>query len=75
MLIDCDSCAARGQACSGCVVSVVLTPPALSAVDWDDTERRALTALTEGGLRPALLMTPAPLPGQPRRMDPTRRVG
>jgi hypothetical protein len=75
MLIDCDSCAARGQACSGCVVGVLLSPPPLSAVDWDDAERAALAALTQGGLRPTLLVTPAPLPARPRRIEASRRVG
>jgi hypothetical protein len=75
MLIDCDSCTARGRACSTCVVSVLLSPPVLSAVDWDDTERGALGALVGGGLRPTLLMTPAPLPGEPVRIDASRRAG
>lgn len=28
MLIDCDSCTVRGAACSGCVVTALLEPPA-----------------------------------------------
>jgi len=75
MLIDCDSCAVRGQACSDCAVTVLLTPPPLSAVDWDETERAALAALRDGGLRPVLLVNPAPLPPAPRRIGPARRAG
>ncbi|MET7402784.1 hypothetical protein ABZS66_55825 [Dactylosporangium sp. NPDC005572] len=30
MLVDCDSCSVRGNACSGCVVTLLLdTPPAI----------------------------------------------
>jgi hypothetical protein len=53
MLIDCDDCAVRGLACSDCVVTALLgTPP--DGVRLDDTERKALAALAEGGLVPPL---------------------
>jgi hypothetical protein len=53
MLIDCDSCQVRGDACSGCVMTVLLgiTP---GVVEIDATERRALDALAGGGLVPPL---------------------
>lgn len=31
MIIDCDSCAVRGQACGDCVIGVLLGPPAAAA--------------------------------------------
>jgi hypothetical protein len=54
VLIDCDSCAARDRACSDCVVSALLNPPAGAAVDLDTDEQRALGALASGGLLPPL---------------------
>jgi hypothetical protein len=57
MLIDCDTCAARGDACSDCVLSVLLAPPPV--VEWDEDERRALALLADAGLLPRLrLVTP-----------------
>ena len=46
MLVDCDQCAVRGPACSGCVVTVLLgsTP---DGVEWDETERAALGVLAD----------------------------
>ena len=57
MLIDCDSCTARGLACDDCVVSVMLGP--VAGLELDDTEHRALQALAEGGLVPRLRLTVA----------------
>ncbi|MBL7489186.1 hypothetical protein I6A60_25530 [Frankia sp. AgB1.9] len=57
MLIDCDTCSARGDACSDCVLSVLLAPPPV--VEWDEDERRALALLADAGLLPRLrLVTP-----------------
>ncbi|ONH28402.1 hypothetical protein [Pseudofrankia asymbiotica] len=57
MLIDCDSCVARGDACKDCVLSVLLAPPPV--VEWDEDERRALALLADAGLLPRLrLVTP-----------------
>ena len=57
MLVDCDQCAVRGPACSGCVVTVLLgsTP---DGVEWDETERAALGVLAESGLVPPLRLVP-----------------
>ena len=57
MLIDCDACAVRGPACSGCVVTVLLgsTP---DGVEWDETERAALGVLADSGLVPPLRLVP-----------------
>jgi hypothetical protein len=53
MLIDCDRCEVRGHACSGCVVTALLggTP---DGVEWDETERAAIEALSDSGLVPPL---------------------
>jgi len=58
MLIDCDSCAVRGDACSDCVMSVLVAPPPV--VEWDEDERRALALLADAGLLPRLRLV-APL--------------
>jgi hypothetical protein len=57
MLIDCDTCAVKGLACSGCVVTVLLgsTP---DGVEWDETERAALGVLADSGLVPPLRLVP-----------------
>jgi hypothetical protein len=84
MLIDCDTCAARGDACGDCVVSVLLPPPV--AAEWDEAERRALAALAAGGLiawpapleRPAAARGRSPLPvplPMPMAGLPVRRAG
>lgn len=58
MLIDCDSCAVRGDACTDCVMSVLVAPPPV--VEWDEDERRALALLADAGLLPRLRLV-APL--------------
>ena len=57
MHIDCDHCAVKGAACSGCVVTVLLgsTP---DGVEWDETERAALGVLADSGLVPPLRLVP-----------------
>lgn len=57
MIIDCDGCQVRGDACGDCVVAVLLgAPPELEA-----DEQRALGVLAEAGLVPPLrLVTPDP---------------
>jgi hypothetical protein len=57
MLIDCDGCGERGKGCGDCVVSVLLGAPP-TGIHLDDTERRALEVLAEGGLVPRLRLTP-----------------
>jgi hypothetical protein len=62
MLIDCDTCAARGPACGDCVVTVLLGAPVTgqgeSGVDLDGAERRAIEVLAESGLVPPLRLVP-----------------
>lgn len=67
MIIDCDSCQARPLACSDCVVSVLLGPPA--ALDLDDGERVALGVLAGSGLVPPLRLVEPPSPGGPAASD------
>lgn len=50
MIIDCDGCAVRGDACGDCVVAVLLgAPPEITAA-----EQRAIDVLAEAGLVPPL---------------------
>ena len=55
--VDCDTCSARGPACSDCVVSVLLGMPG-PRVDLDRDEQRALSALAGSGLVPPLRLIP-----------------
>lgn len=72
MLIDCDSCTARGARCAECVVTVLLAPPR-GAIAWDADERRALRILAEAGLVPGPgRVEAAVLDQSPRRQ---RRAG
>jgi hypothetical protein len=59
MVIDCDGCGVRGLACGDCVVTVLLGAPP-EGVQLDDTERRAIAALAEGGLVPPLRLVTRP---------------
>ena len=56
MVIDCDRCAVRGDACHDCVVSVLLGAPL--SLEWDADERKAVDALAEAGMVPRLRMVP-----------------
>lgn len=74
MIIDCDSCEVRGNACAECVIGVLLGAPAPSAgaaegsdvpsgasiVQLDAPERRALDVLADQGLVPRLRLVAAP---------------
>ncbi|WP_116052023.1 hypothetical protein [Amycolatopsis palatopharyngis] len=73
MIVDCDRCEVRGNACADCVISVLLGAP--PEVEWDDEEQRAVDALVEGGVLPRLRLVPAAVsePEAPRR--PVRRAG
>ena len=59
MIIDCDGCGVRGDACGDCVVAVLLgAPPDLMA-----DEQRAIGVLADAGLVPPLrLVEPVELP-------------
>src|SRR3954452_13696158 len=59
--VDCDSCSARGPACTDCVVTVLLGLPG-PRVDLDDDEQQALSALAGSGLVPPLRLVPRARP-------------
>jgi hypothetical protein len=61
--VDCDSCSARGPACTDCVVTVLLGLPG-PRVDLDDDEQQALSALAGSGLVPPLRLVPRARPVQ-----------
>ncbi|WP_225754603.1 hypothetical protein [Actinotalea sp. Marseille-Q4924] len=55
MMIDCDSCTARGDACSDCVVTFLTIPVRPSvAVELDLAEQGAIAVLAGSGLVPPL---------------------
>jgi hypothetical protein len=57
MHVDCDTCVARGPACSDCVVTVLLGAPG-HGVDLDGDEQQALAELARAGLVPPLRLVP-----------------
>ena len=59
--VDCDSCSARGPACTDCVVSVLLGLPG-PRVELDTDEQQALSALAGSGLVPPLRLVPRARP-------------
>lgn len=63
MIIDCDSCVVRGDACQDCVVSVLLGAP--PNVELDATEQRAIDALATAGMVPRLRLVRGRGPGGP----------
>jgi hypothetical protein len=81
MIIDCDRCAVRGDACRDCVVGVFLgvpgtiaerpaesdLPSGARAVQLDAPERRALDVLADQGLIPRLRLVAV----EPQRVSPT----
>lgn len=72
LIIDCDQCAIRGDGCADCVVSVLLGAP--PAVEWDDTERRAVDALADAGMVPKLRLVPT-APNERGKPQRQRRAG
>jgi hypothetical protein len=59
MLIDCDTCAGRGQACGECVVNLLFAQaPPVDGSDagvGDEAERRALQVLADAGFEVTVL--------------------
>ena len=53
MLIDCDTCRARGLGCGNCLMSL-LVGEADTCAELDDSEAAAFVALAAGGLLPPL---------------------
>ena len=64
MIVDCDRCEVRGDACGDCVITVLLgsTP---GSVRFDDAEQRALDALAGVGLVPRLRLVVGDSSGDP----------
>ena len=58
MIVDCDRCEVRGDACGDCVITVLLGSPP-GGVELDGTERRALENLAAAGLVPGLQLVPS----------------
>ena len=58
LIIDCDTCLVRGDACSDCVVSCLLGGPP-EPIQLSDDEAGALDALAESGLLPPLRLVTA----------------
>jgi hypothetical protein len=58
MIVDCDRCAVRGDACADCVITVLLGAPP-GGVRLDATEQRAIDALAAAGMVPKLRLVPA----------------
>ncbi|WP_051581124.1 hypothetical protein [Pseudonocardia acaciae] len=77
MIIDCDGCAVRGDACEDCVVGVFLGMPGAAdepnlpsgarTLQLDAPECRALSVLADQGLVPRLRLVATDL----RRASPT----
>ncbi|HEY2723306.1 MAG TPA: hypothetical protein VGI84_01345 [Pseudonocardiaceae bacterium] len=53
MIVDCDSCTVRGDACGDCVITVLLGAPP-GKVEFDGAECRALDTLAAAGMVPRL---------------------
>jgi hypothetical protein len=78
MIIDCDRCEVRGDACADCVVGVLLgvpgsaeVPSGAPIVQLDAPVRRAIDVLADQGLVPRLRLVAAPT----RRTTPTADAG
>lgn len=57
MIVDCDRCAVRGNACADCVITVLLGEPP-GGVRLDATEQCAIDALAKAGMVPQLRLVP-----------------
>lgn len=53
MIVDCDRCEVRGNACAECVITVLLGAPP-GGLELDGTDRRALDTLAAAGMVPRL---------------------
>jgi hypothetical protein len=49
MIVDCDRCKVRGNACQDCVITLLLGAPPVG-VELDGGKQRALDALAEAGM-------------------------
>jgi hypothetical protein len=62
MLIDCDRCEVRGQACGDCVVTVLLgsVPRTADGIDLDADQQAAIGVLASSGMVPPLRLALPP---------------
>lgn len=67
MIVDCDRCAVRGDACQDCVISVLLGAP--PNVEFDTGEQRAIDTLASAGIVPKLRLVPVDGPADPDTSD------
>lgn len=61
MIIDCDTCEAKGRECGDCVVTFLtigVRQEPQGAVELDDAQSAAVEALAAGGLVPPLRLIP-----------------
>ena len=65
MVVDCETCVARGPSCGDCVVTFLLGPPDWWALEGLPSEEiAALAVLADSGLVPPLrLLRPEPARG------------
>ena len=72
MLIDCDTCTARDEACGDCVMTVLLgrrarappsVRPSFRPLEFDESEQAALGTLAWAGLVPPLRLVVSDSPG------------
>ena len=75
MIVDCDTCVARGPACGDCVVTFLLGPPGWWATEGVPGEEvAALAVLADSGLVPPLRLVP-PAQDAPAAGHPDRQAG
>jgi hypothetical protein len=72
MLIDCDTCTVRGDACRDCVITMILNSPP-QPVDLDDAEQAAVGSLAAAGLLPPLRLV-RPISGSDPISDRERGI-
>ncbi len=70
MIIDCDTCTVRGEACGDCVVALLIGPPPA----LNNEEQRAIEVLAASGLVPPLRLAPAADVSHDTPTDNTRAV-
>ena len=58
MLIDCDTCAVRGVACSGCLVNALIETPA-EVAGLTAAERQAIEVFARAGFEVEVVAQPA----------------
>ena len=66
MLIDCDTCAVRGQKCHDCVIGMFLDVPPRQ-LELDGAEQDAIGSLVRAGLVPPLRLVALSGPADPER--------